>query len=429
MSLRARLLAAAVLLIAGLVLSGFLIIRTVERSELHQLDTQLGASIPVAVGVAHAQPPLSAGRPPAPPPDRLSDTYVAVISNGQRTTLASPQATNGKQPQSPPTAATSITNMKPTTVSSLNGSGRWRAALLGIPDNQQLLVAAFMGPVDSTTAEMRTAVLVAGAIAVLILLAAGFWIEQLGLRPIARMRGVAEAILAGDRRQRVPISSAGAETADLAAALNSVLDQQQAIEDRLRQFLADASHELRTPTSVISGLTQLWRQGDLRDGEALEDAMRRIGQESGRMKGLVEELLLLARLDEGMPLHRQPVDLTAVTGDVVDDAVAANPSRPIHADIEAGVSVPGEDTALRRVVNNLVTNALRHTPPSSAVVIRLCRRSTDCLLEVKDAGPGMTADEADHAFDRFWRADASRRADRFRTRAAYRTSHHHRPRR
>ena len=200
--------------------------------------------------------------------------------------------------------------MKPTTVSSLNGSGRWRAALLGIPDNQQLLVAAFMGPVDSTTAELRTAVLVAGAIAVLILLAAGFWIEQLGLRPIARMRGVAEAILAGDRRQRVPISSAGAETADLARALNSVLDQQQAIEDRLRQFLADASHELRTPTSVISGLTQLWRQGDLRDGEALEDAMRRIGQESGRMKGLVEELLLLARLDEGMPLHRQPVDLT-----------------------------------------------------------------------------------------------------------------------
>ncbi len=86
-----------------------------------------------------------------------------------------------------------------------------------------------------------------------------------------------------------------------------MLDQQQAIEDRLRQFVADASHELRTPTSVISGLTQLWRQGDLRDGQALQDAMRRIGQESTRMTALVEEFLLLARLDEGMPIHRQPV--------------------------------------------------------------------------------------------------------------------------
>jgi two-component system OmpR family sensor kinase len=187
-----------------------------------------------------------------------------------------------------------------------------------------------------------------------------------------------------------------------------MLDQQQAIEDRLRQFLADASHELRTPTSVISGLTQLWRQGDLRDGEALQDAMRRIGQESARMKALVEELLLLARLDEGMPLNRQPVDLSALAQDVLHDARSTNPSRQTSAQIEPDIRTPGDEAALRRVVSNLVTNALIHTPAESGLTVRLSRQADRAFLEIQDAGPGMTAADAVHAFDRFWRAEPSR---------------------
>jgi two-component system OmpR family sensor kinase len=265
-----------------------------------------------------------------------------------------------------------------------------------------------MGPVDATTAQLRTAVLVVGGVMALILLTAGFWIERLGLRPIVGMKHVAEAIIAGDRERRVTASSTAAETAELASTLNSMLDQQQAIEARLRQFVADASHELRTPTAAISGLAQLWRQGELRDGPGLQDAMRRIGQESARMKGLVEELLLLARLDEGMPLRREPVDLTEIIEDVLQSAAATHPSRHIDAELEAGVTVPGEPQALRRLAANLISNALNHTPPGSAITVRLAQATTETVLVVSDAGPGMNPSDATHAFDRFWRAETSR---------------------
>jgi two-component system OmpR family sensor kinase len=398
-----------VLLVSTLAVSGYVIIRTVENAELHQLDSQLTANVPIAIGVARNQPPPSASLPRVmPQPDRLSNSYLAIIADGRRTTIASPQAVEGQQPQTPPVVATSISTAKPTTVGSLDGSGRWRAILLRTPDDHQLLIAVSTSSIDASAAELRTAVFAAGAVTALILLSAGFWIQHLGLRPIARMRHTAEAILAGDRKQRVATPSPSAETAALASVLNSVLDQQQAIEDRLRQFLADASHELRTPTSVISGLTQLWRQGDLRDGQALQDAMRRIGQESTRMKALVEELLLLARLDEGMQLHRQPVDLSALAHDILQGVAATNPSREITAHLEPDVHVPGEEAALRRAVSNLVNNALIHTPPTSAVALRLTRQPTSCLLEIDDNGPGMTAADAAHAFDRFWRAEASR---------------------
>jgi two-component system, OmpR family, sensor kinase len=408
MTLRSRLLAAAALLVICVALSGYLIIRTIENSELHQLDSQLTASVPIAVGVAHQQPVPSAGFPRMSQPDRLSYAYLADISDESRTTIASPQAANGQEPQIPSTSASSITTATPTTVSSVNGSGHWRAVLLDTPDGHQLLVAVFMGPLDATIHELRTAVFAAGAVIAAILLAAGFWIERLGLRPIARMKHTAEAILAGDRKQRVPIPAAGAETAALANALNSMLDQQHAVEDRLRQFVADASHELRTPTSVISGLTQLWRQGDLRDGPSLQDAMRRIGQESSRMKALVEELLLLARLDEGMPLQHEPVDLSALAHDIAEEAAATNPSRHIAAHLEPNVLTTGDGGALRRVIGNLVTNAIIHTPGDSTVTVRLTTQSTGCQLEIQDTGPGMTTAEATHAFDRFWRAETSR---------------------
>lgn len=408
MSLRTRLLAAAVLLVSCLAVSGYLIIRTVENAELHQLDGQLTNSIPVAAGVARNRPPPSGNPPQVTQPDRLSNTYLAVISGEQRTTIAAPQAANGQQPQTPATISSSITSAKPTTVSSVNGSGRWRAILLPTPDGNQLLLAAFMGPVDSTTTELKTAVFVAAGVTAIILLAVGIWIEQLGLRPIARMKRTAEAILAGDRDQRIDTTHTGAETADLARALNSMLDQQQAIEDRLRQFVADASHELRTPTSVISGLSQLWRQGDLRDGQALQDAMRRIGQESTRITALVEEFLLLARLDEGMPIPRRPSDLTALVGDVLATAASTNPSRHITAHLEPHVQVTGDQVALQRVVSNLITNALIHTPVHSALTVTLSSQPTVCRLEIRDGGPGMTPTEAAHAFDRFWRAETSR---------------------
>jgi len=276
------------------------------------------------------------------------------------------------------------------------------------PTGRQLLVAVYMGSVDATTSQLKAAVFTVGAVMALILVVAGFWVERLGLRPIASMKRVAEAIVAGDRKRRVATGSSGAETADLAGALNSMLDQQNAIEERLRQFVADASHELRTPTSVISGLAQLWRQGDLCEGPDLQDAMRRIGQESARMRVLVEELLLLARLDEGKPLHTETVDLAGVVQDVVQSGAATHPSRQIQLELDPTVTIPGEPEAIHRLTSNLVNNALTHTPPSSPVTVRLTRTPSQALLQVTDGGPGMNPADAAHAFDRFWRAESSR---------------------
>ncbi|MGH9059775.1 MAG: sensor histidine kinase, partial [Acidimicrobiales bacterium] len=379
MSLRTRLLAAATLLVVSLAVSGFLIVRTADNSALHQVDNQLTATLPIAIGLVRSRPP-PAPSPPAPSPplptpplaertNSLSDTYLARVVDGHRTTLASPRAAKGSTPQTPPVVASAIGSAHPVIVHSVHGSGRWRAILLRTPAGNQVLVAIYLGPVDATASQLRTAVFVAGGVMAIILLAAGFWIERLGLRPITRMRRVAEAVVAGDRKRRVAPGSPGGETSDLASALNSMLDQQYVTEARLRQFVADASHELRTPTAVISGLAQLWRQGELRDGLALEDAMRRIGQESARMKGLVEELLLLARLDEGMPMRHDPVDLAGMVRDVLAGAAANHPSRQITAELDEGFRVPGEPAALRRMVSNLITNALIHT--SSPVTVRV----------------------------------------------------------
>lgn len=408
MTLRARLLAAAVLLIVSLAVSGLLIIRTVENSELNQIDDQLRATVPIALGIGRNPQPPSSIPPRFIRTDSLTDRYLAVVVDGHRTTLASPQQAKGAEPNTPARVATSINSADPTTVGSIHRSGRWRAILLKTPNGNEELVAVYMGSVDATASQLRAAVLAAGGLMALILTAAGFWIERLGLRPITRMKTVAEAIIAGDRKRRVTPAASAGEAADLAVALNSMLDQQNEIEGRLRQFVADASHELRTPTAVISGVAQLWRQGELRQGQELEDAMRRIGQESTRMRALVEELLLLARLDEGMPLQNESVDLGDVVTEVLEAATSTHPTRSVRTEIVGDVTVHGEPGALRRVAGNLITNSLIHTPATSSVTVRLARNDYTAILEVSDGGPGMDPSEAAHAFDRFWRGETSR---------------------
>jgi two-component system OmpR family sensor kinase len=187
-----------------------------------------------------------------------------------------------------------------------------------------------------------------------------------------------------------------------------MLDEQEALEARLRQFVADASHELRTPVSAIQGFLQLWQQGHLREGPKFDDAVRRIGQESARMAGLVEDLLTLARLDEGQPLVRDKVDLVRLVDDVVLAAYSTHPSRHIRIEGDGAAVVSGDPRALRQVIANLVTNALIHTPLTASVTICVTACPGAVQVEVADTGPGMDAESAAHAFDRFWRGDASR---------------------
>jgi two-component system OmpR family sensor kinase len=187
-----------------------------------------------------------------------------------------------------------------------------------------------------------------------------------------------------------------------------MLDEQQSIELRLRQFVADASHELRTPVSAIRGIVDLWRQGELRNGEVHDDAMRRIGQSSAQMARLVEDLLLLARLDEGQPLNLTRVDLASLVRDAILEASATNPSRVIRVNHDESVVTEGDPIALRQVIANLITNCLRHTPSTATVEVRMFQPPTCTIVEVYDSGPGMDEEGLAHAFDRFWRGDASR---------------------
>jgi two-component system OmpR family sensor kinase len=228
------------------------------------------------------------------------------------------------------------------------------------------------------------------------------------------MTRTAGAIAAGDLSQRVPEERPGTEAGDLGVALNGMLgrieaafDQQAASEARLRQFVADASHELRTPVATIRGYAELHRRGALERPQDLDDAMRRTEQEAIRMGSLVDDLLHLARLDQGRPLDRAPVDLVPVVHDAVRDAQAVHPDRPIRAVADGSVVVPGDRARLHQVVANLVGNALAHAP-EAAIEVRVRGERDVAVIEVVDDGPGMAEADAARAFERFYRADASR---------------------
>ncbi len=191
------------------------------------------------------------------------------------------------------------------------------------------------------------------------------------------------------------------------AQIEAAFDAQAASERRLRRFVADASHELRTPLAAVRAYAELFGRGADRRPDDLERAMTGIGRESERMTVLVEDLLLLARLDEGRPLEREPVELDEVVSEAVDAAVAVDPDRPV--DLEADpVVVLGDRDRLRQVLDNLLSNVRAHTPAGSPVRVRVGSENGLAVVEVADSGPGMTSDETARVFERFYRSDSSR---------------------
>jgi two-component system OmpR family sensor kinase len=200
----------------------------------------------------------------------------------------------------------------------------------------------------------------------------------------------------------------------LGLALNAMLGQiedafsrRAASEERLRRFVADASHELRTPLTSIRGYAELFRQGASERPEDLARAMQRIEEEASRMGVLVDDLLLLARLDDGRPLERVPVQLDEVVGEAVETAQAVEPERPIELHADPAVVV-GDRDRLRQIVDNLLANVRAHTPPDAPVEVRVGRENGSAIVEVADSGPGIAGDDASRVFERFYRTDASR---------------------
>ena len=243
-------------------------------------------------------------------------------------------------------------------------------------------------------------------------------IIQIGLRPLRRMGAVADTIAAGDLSRRVEPASPRTEIGRLGLALNAMLSQIEAAfaqrtasEQRLRRFIADASHELRTPLTSIRGYSEMLRRGAAQSPNDSDLARRRIEKESVRMSALVDDMLLIARLDQGRPLETKPVDLQAIARDAVDDARAVAPQREITLNASAPVVVAGDDTRLRQVLGNLVRNALVHTPARTPIEVAVTTEDSVARMSVADHGPGLPPDAAQRIFEPFYRADPSRSRD------------------
>ena len=189
-------------------------------------------------------------------------------------------------------------------------------------------------------------------------------------------------------------------------------DARTAGEVRLRRFVADAAHELRTPLTSLRGYAELYRQGALSDDASVTNAMGRIESEGARMARLVDDLLLLARMDQDRGLERSPVDLGALVSDAVEDFRVVSPDRPVTLTVEPGTTAAGDRLRLRQVVDNLLVNARTHTPAGTVVRVMVAHEGGEAVLTVADSGPGIAAEDQERIFERFWRADPARTRSR-----------------
>jgi two-component system OmpR family sensor kinase len=314
--------------------------------------------------------------------------------------------------------------------------------------------------VYSTIGHLISIDLIVSLIVLTVLAIVGVALVRRSLRPLVEIEQTAQDIAAGDLSRRVPEWDERTEVGRLGRSLNTMLDQvENAFRDRadseaaarrsevrMRQFVADASHELRTPLTTIRGFAELYRQrGGLENGAGgipradLDRIMRRLEQEASRMGVLVEDLLLLARLDQQRPLDSRPVDLLTLAADAVHDARVMDPQRSINLTVEPGAApiVLGDDVRLRQVIGNLMSNALVHTPDGTPVEVRIRPGTPDgeragppgpqgqasdprsgvpgaprlwptVQVEVADHGPGLTPEQAERVFERFYRADQAR---------------------
>jgi two-component system OmpR family sensor kinase len=305
------------------------------------------------------------------------------------------------------------------TVGSVGGGPPWRLRISTLPNGDTLVLALPMRDVAATLHDLRWIELAVTTAVLLAAAAAGFLVVRLGLRPLDDIEDTAEDIAAGDLTRRVSEANPRTEVGRLAVALNAMLSQiesafgeRQASEDRLRRFVADASHELRTPLTSIRGCAELFRRGANHRPEDLARIMRSIEEEAIRMGVLVDDLLLLARLDNGRPLETGPVDLVKVVRQAVDAARFVDDRHPLDLAVAGEVWVLGDRLRLRQVVDNLLANVRTHTPPGTPARVSVAGEAGSAVLEVADDGPGLTDPEVARIFERFYRADPSRSRDR-----------------
>ncbi|OBI24106.1 two-component sensor histidine kinase [Mycobacterium sp. E2497] len=414
--LRVGLVAATLVLVAcGLAVSGIAVTSILRHSLVSRIDqTLLDASRGWAQAPRKQSPPPYEGPDPGRPPSKF---YVRGIS-----TDGTPFTAINDRNSEPALPPNNDVGPNPTTLPSVNGSDiQWRAVSVRGPHGLTT-VAIDLSDVQHTVSSLVWLQIGIGVAVLVVVGIAGFAVVQRSLRPLSEVEKTAAAIAAGQLDRRVPERDPRTEVGRLSLALNGMLAQiQEALassessaekargsEERMRRFITDASHELRTPLTTIRGFAELYRQGAARDVAML---LSRIESEASRMGLLVDDLLLLARLDVQRPLEHNRVDLLALASDAVHDAQAMDPKRNIAMEVLDGPGTPevlGDEPRIRQVLSNLIANALQHTPTNADVTVRVGTAGDDAVLEVADRGPGMTEQDASRVFERFYRTDSSR---------------------
>jgi two-component system OmpR family sensor kinase len=410
------LVAATLVLVAcGLAASGVMVTSILRHSLISRIDqTLLEASKGWAQAPRRQSPPPYEAPDPGRPPSKF---YVRGIGiDGTPFTAINDR---NAEPALPPD---NNVGPNPITLPSVSGSDiQWRAVSVRGPHGL-ITVAIDLSDVQHTVRSLVWLQVGIGVAVLVVVGIAGFAVVQRSLKPLSEVEQTAAAIAAGQLDRRVPERDPRTEVGRLSLALNGMLSQIQGAvassessaekarssEERMRRFITDASHELRTPLTTIRGFAELYRQGAARDVAML---LSRIESEASRMGLLVDDLLLLARLDVQRPLEHHRVDLLALASDAVHDGQAIDPQRTIIMEVLDGPGTPevlGDEARIRQVLSNLVANALQHTPTSAAVIVRVGTEGDDAVIEVADRGPGMSQQDASRVFERFYRTDMSR---------------------
>ena len=292
----------------------------------------------------------------------------------------------------------------------------FRVATTVLPSSLgSVIVAQSLADFDKTTHQIAVVFLLIGGLVLLFIAFASRQVIKVGMRPLERIEETAEKIAAGDLSARLDNYEPETEVGRLSTSLNIMLsrieeafDARMRSEDKLRRFVADASHELRTPLTAIRGFAELHRQGAVPDGEKTNELISRIEKESMRMGYLVEDLLMLARMDQSRELVIADVDLSALLQEAVTSAQAAGPDHAITTNIASGITTKGDADKIYQVVTNLLANARAHTPAGSAITVTVAKDGSDSLVTIADNGPGLSAEDQARIFERFYRVDSSR---------------------
>jgi two-component system OmpR family sensor kinase len=396
------LLAGVLGIVVVLGLSSAAIAATQSRQLNDQLDRQLDAVAEAASRAAN-QPLVE--RPERAGPASFGSVFIgAVQPDGTLITLVQPL----NDPDLRPDYVAGQRYDEPTDIGTVAGDATNVRALTFVADDRLLLVAVPTTDADESLRTLIVTQIVTGALVVVALALFSWWIIRHGLRPIRKMTESADAIAAGAVDRRVEQPPGRTEAARLGRALNHMIDTTQNAEAKQRRFVADVSHELRTPLTTLQGYTALYEQGSLSEPAALDDAMRRINDEAGRMRRVVEQLLTLAHLDELQPLEMTTLDVGQILADLASDVGAIQPERIVGVDAPAGLTMEGDRDQVIQALTAITANALRYTPTDTPLAFRGLAGVRSVRLEIEDHGPGIAAADANRLFERFYRVDGSR---------------------